>query len=341
MRDGPKSIAKTDWLMDAGTQSAAQQPSDDHVFPSSRGVLTAAEIEALLRPKSAQTSLEDAPEPPQNIEPKAPENFETPLPQASPEHDQRAQRLASRLALALGSGAGVKAAITVSGLADIPRTELSGLMQGKSSAVACIGPSETDIRALICLPPSLADAIIAKACGARGSTGRLGDGWSLSAIDCALLEQLLVPFGSAVQKDFHLQAIETDAAYVSSLLPVEQVQVSEFSVEAPGVHSELAVIEGEPVDGDVSERDAQTPLTSPDVTAVLTARLATLTVPLSRITELKAGSTLLLGLPADQPVELLSGGRDGTAAFEGRMGRKSNKVAIQVTKKNRSFRGNL
>ena len=333
MRDGPKSIAKADWLMDTGTDTAAPNSDEDYKFPSPRGVLTAEEIEALLRPKPAQTSLADPPEIPQTIEPKVAESFDAPLPEASPEQDHRAQKLASRLAMALGKGAGVKAAISVSGMAEIPRTDLSGLMQGKSSAVACLGPTETDIRTLICLPPQLSDAIIAKACGARGSTGRLGDGWSLSAIDCALLEQLLVPFGPAVHKDFKLQAIETDVAYVSSLLPVTHVRVSEYAVELPGVHSELAVIEGESIDEAAPEVTDLPPLTSPDVTALLTARLASLTVPLSRITELKAGSTLLLGLPADQPVELLSGGRDGPVAFEGRMGRKSNKVAVQITRK--------
>ncbi len=338
MRNGPKSLAKPDWLMDAGTQTADDTSRDDHVFPSPRGVLTAAEIEALLRPKPSQSPLA---EPPKTIEPKATENFDTPMRQASDEHDQRAHSLAARLAMALGAGAGVKSAITVSELAEIDRGDLSGLMQGKSSAIACIGPSETDIRALICLPPLLADAIIAKACGARGSTGRLGDGWILSAIDCALLEQLLTPFGAAVHKDFQLQAIETDVAYVSSLLPVAQVRVSEFSVEAPALYSELAVIEGEISCGADERPEADLPLTSPDVTAVLTARLASLTVPLSRVTELKAGSTLLLGLPADQPVELLSGGRDGVAAFEGRMGRKGGKVAVQVTKKTGSLRGKL
>ncbi|MEO1554335.1 MAG: FliM/FliN family flagellar motor C-terminal domain-containing protein, partial [Pseudomonadota bacterium] len=70
-----------------------------------------------------------------------------------------------------------------------------------------------------------------------------------------------------------------------------------------------------------------------DMTAILTARLASLTVPLSRLTELKAGSTLLLGLPADQPVELLSGGRDGKPVFEGAMGRKSNQMAVKLTKR--------
>lgn len=336
MRDGPKSIAESDWLMDTGTKTAAEKPDEEHVFPSARGVLTAEEIEALLRPKPEQSSLADTVEPPQDIQPKPTEVFETQTDAPSTEHEQRAQSLAARIAMALGSGAGVKAAIAVTGLAELPRADLTSLMQGKSSAVACVGPDETDIRALICLPPLLADAIIAKACGARGSTGRLGDGWILSAIDCALLEQLLVPFGEAIEKGYQLQAIETDMAYVASLLPVSKVRVSEYTVEAPGVHSELAVIEG-----DQPDHSAATPVqgTSPDVTAVLTARLASLTVPLSRITELKAGSTLLLGLPADQPVELLSGGRDGTPAFEGRMGRKGNKVALRVTKRIGSFRG--
>ena len=337
MRDGPKPAEKADWLMDAGTKAAAEPADDTHVFPSARGVLTAAEIEALLRPNLDQAALAEPAEPPATIAPKPVETFKTETLRTTPEHEAHAQRLAARLAMALGNGAGVKAALSVSDLATIARGDLTALMQGKSSAVACIGPSETDIRALVCLPPTLSDTVIAKACGARGSTGRIGDGWSLSAIDCALLEQLLVPLGPAIHTDYRLQAIETDAAYVASLLPVTQVQVSEYAVDAPGLRSDLAVIEGHP-----DEMSAPAPALEPnaarqDVTAVVTARLASLTVPLSRLTELKAGSTLLLGLPADQPVELLSGERDGTVAFEGRMGRKGNKMAVKITKKMRSF----
>lgn len=338
MRDGPKSTAKADWLADTGSHTAAQNPEDDYKFPSARGVLTAEEIEALLRPnQTGSAALEDPPIPDSAVTQKVPEVFPDTA-ATPPKISDHAQKLAARLAMALGTGAGVKAAIAVSEVAELPRAELAGLLQGKSSAVACIGPSETDIRALVCLPPALADAIIARACGARGSTGRLGDGWTLSAIDCALLEQLLVPLGGAIHASYSLQAIETDVAYVSSLLPVSTVQVSEYSVEATGLHSELAVIEGEGAPEEVAEAREEAPLVSPEVTAVLTARLASLTVPLSRITQLKAGSTLLLGLPADQPVELLSGGRDGKPAFEGTMGRKGNKVALRVTKRIGTFR---
>ena len=64
--------------------------------------------------------------------------------------------------------------------------------------------------------------------------------------------------------------------------------------------------------------------------ALLTARIARLSVPVSRLASLKQGDTLLLGLPADQPVELLSGGRDGRVAYEGDLGRKGNSMAVRI-----------
>lgn len=328
MRERPTNLAETDWLMDAGSPAAEPDLDADRPLPTARGVLTPAEIEALLRPPKQQARL-DMPEP-ELIEPRPVPQLVDTLPAAT-EIDAAALAKASRLSMALGKGAGLKAAVEATETATVARTDLAGLMQGKSCAVACIGPSETDIRALICLPADLTDAIIARACGARGSTGRIGDGWTLSAIDCALLEQLLAPFGAALGAEMRLQAIETDVPYVCSLLPASSVYVTEFEVQASGLRSEIALVELEQAGSETSVTDAtvkQTP-----VTAVLTARLASLSVPLSRITALKAGSTLLLGLPADQPVELLSGDRDGPVAFEGQMGRKGNKIAIKVTKR--------
>ena len=332
MRNGPDPELKADWHEYAGPRAADPLMADDPP-PNTRNVLSPAEIEALLRPVLPKSALDPAPPEPQQIEPKPTPVFEASLAPTPPEFDHAAQRVGAQIARALASGAGVKAALSIAAQALMARADLPGLMQGKSSAIACVGPSETDIRALICIPPLLADAIIAKACGARGSTGRIGDGWSLSAIDCALLEQLLTGFGAAIGKGFRLQAIETDVAYVASLLPVSEVTVCEFAVEAPGLRSELAVIEGQFPDQETEPPAPEAGTTPEDMTAILTARLASLTVPLSRLTELKAGSTLLLGLPADQPVELLSGGRDGKPVFEGVMGRKGNQMAVKLTKR--------
>ncbi len=334
MRNGPDSKQKGDWQMTAGDTAAVAEADaeDDHVFPTARGVLSAAEIEALLRPNLETKALD----PPTHVEPRETPLFEAETSSGDDTTQERNRVLGARLSRALGAGAGLKAAVIASQSATIVREDLPTLLNGKSSAVACIGPGESDIRALVCLPPLLADAIIAKACGARGSTGRIGDGWSLSAIDCALLEQLLIPFGDAVDAGWQLQSIETDVPYVSSLLPAREITIAEFSVEAPGLHSDLAVIQ---MSGDAmpkSESRVEAPAVP--ITALVTARLARLSVPLSRITDLKAGSTLLLGLPGDQPVELLSGDREGEPAYEGRMGRKGNKMAVKITKRVRTFR---
>ena len=334
MANSPDLKTLPDRLEEAGEGSAVADSGDNYKFPSARGVLTADEIAALLRPKPQQGALDTPPIEAQSVIPRETALFDEDATVSEDPDTQRGQVLASRLTMALGKGAGIKAAINVSEQAKVARADLPGMLNGKSSAVACLGPSETDIHALVCLPPQLADAIIAKACGARGSTGRIGDGWSLSAIDCALLEQLLEPFGAAVSDELTLQSIETDIPYVSSLLPAHDVSITEFLVEAAGLHSELAVIEGRVVLAE--EADIVEPKSAP-VIALATARLATLSVPLSRLTELKAGSTLLLGLPPDQPVELLSGGRDGDPAYEAQMGRKGKNVALKVTKKLRTF----
>ena len=335
MRDGPANPKTLDRQGPVDEDSAAETAEEDHVFPTARGVLSAAEIEALLRPETLQNkALSDLPAP-ESIEPKDTPVFEDVPLQTDTAASEHYRVLGARMSRALAVGTGMKAAVTLSDAASIARGDLAGLLHGKSSAIACLGPSENDIHALVCLPPTLADAIIAKACGARGSTGRIGDGWMLSAIDCALLEQLLAPLGETVGDGLKLQSIETDIPYVCSLLSSTEVSIGDFAVEAPGLHSELAVIQSSLPTTETSQEATQA---SPvPVTAVLTARLASLTVPLSRITELKAGSTLLLGLPADQPVELLSGGLEGQPAFEGRMGRKSNKVAVKITKRARAL----
>jgi hypothetical protein len=329
MRNRPSTSDKSDWLMDAGP--TAPDVDADRPLPSPRGVLTKAEIEALLRPELSD-KVTPRPEP-EVIKPRLPVQFDDrQIEPVDADARREAGVLAARLSLAIGKGAGLKAAIALQETATVKTSELAGLMNGKAGAVACLGKSESDVQALVCLPGPLADAIIARACGSRGSTGRLGDGWTLSAIDCALLEQLLMPLGNALGEDIKLQAIETDVPYVTSLIPAGDVTIAEFGVEAPGLRSELAVIQTRAMKPDTLKPSFGLRGRAP-VTAVVTARIASLSVPMSRLTSLKAGSTLLLGLPGDQPVEVLSGDRKGPVAFEGQVGRKGNKVAVKISRK--------
>lgn len=336
MRDkNTDSATESTWSLDAGAPKApdpvSSRPPSDRKFPTKGGVLTQAEIEFLLRPElhdDAGVPLE-----PKNIQKHAPAVFDTPSKPAAattPE-EQAAKTLAARLSFMVAQGSGMKAAIRLSGIAPKETNDLAGLMMGKAGAVACFGRSESETSILVCLPSEFADGLIAHACGARDSTGRIGNGWSLSAIDCALLEQLLAPVSAAFGSELSLLAIETDIPYVTSLLPAGNVMVADYAVEAPGLKTELAVIRSQsPVE---SQRPAGQRVDKTPITAVVTARIASLSVPISRLTSLKAGSTLLLGLPSDQPVEVLSGHRDGPVAFEGQIGRKGNKVAVKITRK--------
>ncbi|MEL6828667.1 MAG: FliM/FliN family flagellar motor switch protein [Pseudomonadota bacterium] len=305
-------------------------PGEESLPGPRGGVLTQAEIEALLRPNLPDDIGRASP--PERIEPKVAPSFEDA--EQTRRNDIRrseAGQMAARLALALGRNTGVKAAIALDEVAATRTETLSGLLDGKAAAIACFGFDELHINTLVCFPAKLADLLIARACGADHSTGRDTQNWTLSAIDCALLEQLIGPIASALGPGLSLQSIETDIGYVTSVLPAGDVLISEFGVETSKLRSELAVITSDPAMEDALSTTAAMRGDGPSVTAVLTARVARLSVPLSRLTSLRPGATLLLGVPADQPVEMLSGGRDGQVAFEGQIGRKGNKVAIKVT----------
>ena len=317
------------WAMDG----AADVKDAARPIPSARGVLSAAEIEALLRPDLSDLPEQDAPE---SVHDRAiPDLVDEPS-NSDPQRDIKAGQIAAKLSLSFNQCCGLKPSISLVKTQVSKPSELR-LVQLAPAAALCFGSRDDQVEALIILPNALVDAIIAKACGAPPmvmDTGRLGDDWRLSPIDCALLEQLMPALGRALQDDLRLVAIETDMAYVTSLLPPEEVVDTDYTIEVPGLSTTLKVITSETAEAaDVASMRA----TSLPVTALLTARLASLSVPLSRITSLKAGSTLLLGLPPDQPVEVLSGDRDGPVVMEGSVGRKGNKIAVKVTGLNRSL----
>ncbi|MEO1642715.1 MAG: hypothetical protein AAFR74_05215, partial [Pseudomonadota bacterium] len=92
------------WAMNGG----ADLIEPDRPIPSARGVLSAAEIEALLRP-----DLSDLPgsEQPETIEDKAIPALSEVAPEPVDEYNILAGQMAARLSLALGQSCGVKAAI--------------------------------------------------------------------------------------------------------------------------------------------------------------------------------------------------------------------------------------
>ena len=331
MRGESPSETDMDWAI-----GSDEMMDPDRPIPTAKGVLTSAEIEALLRPDLSDMPGE-ADVDPQSVEARKIPALPTTEEKAARELRLQAGQMAARLSLTLGQCSGVKAAVGLQSAERLNDAGLRGQIPAGQGAALCFGARDQTVCAMILLPGRLADAIIAKACGAPPAvmdTGRVGDGWTLSAIDCALLEQLLAPLGEAVQRELRLIAIETDMAYVASLMTGEALVRSEFTVEAPGLDTTMTVITSL-ISGHSAKPDI-VPSALP-VTAMLTARIASLNVPLSKITALKAGSTLLLGLPTDQPVEVLSGGRDGPVVLEGDIGRKGNNIAVKITGMNRSL----
>lgn len=331
---------ESDIMLDMPTTFEPITP--DRRLPTSRGVLSAAEIEALLRP-----NLDDMPEP--DPEPEQVEEVKVrdlALPPAEPtDVTDDARRMASRLSLALRDGCGLKAAALARASA---RGSFDQGLQtdcaGVGSAIACFTAPGGEIAAMLVISAPLANALIETACGGQPSqqSARM-----LTPMDAALLEGLVRPLGAALASSLKFSRIETDPEFASALAGPGQttildldVRVNDAKMPARLIMAEDDLFDGASEPAPVGSRQmavassaAATAAGAGAMTAVLTARIASLSVPLSRLADLKPGSTLLLGLPADQPVELLTGGRDGAVVAEGQIGRKGNKMALRISRR--------
>ncbi|MBR9806836.1 MAG: hypothetical protein GYB49_06420 [Alphaproteobacteria bacterium] len=339
--------------------------SPERPLPTSRGVLSPAEIEALLRPNL--DDMPDIPEEPEVTSDKPIPDFEPPAqPRLRPvaaapvaaDISEEARRLAARLSLALRDGCGLKAAATVR--AGSTGSFDQALYPGSApagSAIACFAAPGGEIAAMMVLSAPLVSALIETACG--GKPGGQGEQEErvrqLTLLDTALLEALVRPLGPAIAPALRFARIETDEEFAAALANPGDASILDLDVRVETVRMTARLILAEDDLFDASEAPAartrtvqaeSAPVeTTPEpkaapaaMTAVLTARIASLSVPMSRLANLKAGSTLLLGVPADQPVELLTGGRDGPVAAEGQIGRKGNRMALRITRRTQILR---
>ena len=329
--------------------------SPQRPLPSSRGVLSAAEIEALLRPdlsdlpdsppEPAPETIADKPLP--DVEADVPEPAESDAP--TTDIPVTARRLASRLSLGLRKGCGLRAAAAARAVREGDfDTGLTGNVAGQGAAIAYFAVGEGEVDAMLVLSPELANALIETACGGGGMPGD----WSpreLTPLDSALLEGLVRPLGHAIAPGLSFAGMETEVDFAAALARPGTAEIIDFEIRVDGGrHAARLILSGELAAEDMPDA-LSAPATAPatalpaevapsSVTVLLTARVASLSVPLSRLSDLTAGSTLLLGVPADQPVELLSGGRDGPVVAEAQIGRKGNKMALRISRRVPGFR---
>jgi len=309
---------------------------------SARSVLSAAEIEALLRP-----DLSDVPEMPAGREEGDFEGLEL---------GAGGQKLAIQCSRFL---AGLTHALQDEGklglLFSVTKTGLGPFRQGvaavqRDSVFICFANDAGTVGAVLSLPHSAAIAFVERASGASLDLAFSARLRRLTDLDRHVLRIGFGPARDHLSGQTGMRVYGDRAQAEATIPPGDSVRMgvsvqlgartwpATFFVE-PGLLNKAQ--DQVPVgmrEREISASDrieAREPL---EMTAVLTARIASLSVPLSRITALKPGKTLLLGLPADQPVSLLNGDRNGHVVAEGDVGRRGSKLAIRLTEKSPLYR---
>ncbi|MCI4644380.1 MAG: FliM/FliN family flagellar motor switch protein [Hyphomonadaceae bacterium] len=304
-------------------------------FPTARGVLSAAEIEALLRP-----DLPDVPPAPKQTEARSVPDLDAR--QAGPSLSQPdSERLCARLGLAVHRETGLGIGLNLVDLSSL-RFRSAFPAPEAGAAFACFGRSDGEVEAVLALSPAAAIAIVELSCGADPARLREARPRPLTDIDIAVLTRALTAMAAHLPGG-ELVCLERRQAFCLSLAPPGESACLKLDLKMDGVSAAARLIlsedalkarplklGAEPVP---LPTKAAPPPRADGLTALLTARIASLSVPVSRLSDLKPGDTLLLGLPADEPIQLLSGGRMGRVAAEGELGRKGNRMAVRVTRR--------
>ena len=310
-----------------GPQPAPPSGADVRL-PTARGVLTAAEIEMLLRP--------DLPEP---VEPEPEQVVDHGVFDFARQDNANlageGAELAARLTLSARKSCRLDAVFSARSARRSDLSEISDLLDGPSVLIAFEDETRS-IQAALILSPALATELINIACGGVPARDMSAPNRPFTALDRLIIENALQPLAGTLDPAFSIGCVETDPGAIAALL-----------ASGPAMLAELDCRMGHVEDGvwfarrsETTERDrpAIEPGAGSGLEATLTARIASLQVPVSHLADLKAGSMLLLGLPTDQPVELLSGGPSGQLAAEGEIGRKGNKMAVRITRRGPALR---
>ena len=142
----------------------------------------------------------------------------------------------------------------------------------------------------------------------------------------------------SISPELGFSSLETEVLFAASIAPPAEALAAEFSMR---VHAEAfqaqVILLGALAAPAQPDAGAAAPGTVHPVqgalSATLTARVASLLVPLSKLSGLKPGATLLLGVPADQPIELTSGGEGGVRVAEAEIGRRGGRIALRITQR--------
>jgi len=303
-------------------------------LPTSRGVLSAAEIEMLLRPDLSD--MDDLPS--ETPELKVVPELTVAPPAAGAAREDAAWRISARLSRAMREHCGLAAAFNVQRISPASLAQAVSAREEQGQAIVCCAGADGDVAAMLVIGAGLAQIMIETACGGPVPNGQPTQ---LSPIDLALMEGLTRPLAPFIGGGLGFAGVETDPLFAASIATPGAAYEITFSVRAGGADWPARLLLAQellPEATDVHEMTAKTDRSASTLTVLMTARAARVEMPLSRLASLRPGVTLLLGVPADQPVELLSGGLDGEVAAEAQIGRKGNRMALRISRRGPALR---
>lgn len=316
------------------TPPMREQMPPDRPLPTSRGVLSAAEIEMLLRPDLSD--MDDLPL--DTPEPRTVPEFAAVPANAGGDRENAARRIAARLSRAMRENCGIAAAFSVKRISPASLAQAVSAREEQGQAIVCCAGADGDVSAMLVIGAGLAQIMIETACGGPVPNGQPKE---LSPIDLALIEGLTRPLAPFIANELGFSGVEIDPLFAASIAAPGAAYEVTFSVRAGGTDwpARLLVTQALLQDPDEGTRTGSLPeRNAKALTVLMTARVARVEMPLSKLSSLRPGATLLLGVPADQPVELLSGGLDGDVAAEAQIGRKGNRMALRISRRGPALR---
>ena len=310
------------------TDNAGRDAGDNFRLPTNRGVLSAAEIEALLRPDIPIDAFEE----PKSVTARPVFDFETGAEGSLLAGD--AATLAAEMTVALRKHCAIDAVLTLRSAEYSPLSQIVATHERPSVLILFRDRAGLQ-NAGLTLDAQLASAFVAVACGGQAEAAPTRP---LSALDGRILEHMLAPLAQAIDPSFQIVCVETARSAAFAMLPPGKAMLADMSCELGNVRGRLIFARVQEPAASINDDPHSPPM---PVSAVVTARIARVSVPISHLSDMKPGAVLRLGLPADQPVELLSGGRDGQLIAEGDVGRKGDRIAVRVSKCSPALKGSL
>ncbi len=317
---------------------------------SARNVLSREEIDALLNP-----DLDDLPVAPAGT-PGAGRGRASPLADLDNEAAQAltaaCDGLVARLSHAFQAREAVGAVLRLATAETRPfRATVDGCPGG--GVFVCLSGEDNRVGAVLVLSKDAASALIERAGGASEALALSAPARVLTSLDEALLAEGLQPlfalFPDLTRARVHADRLRAgatvppgDAIRLSLTLqigtrawPVTLLLDTRLLARTGGrLSGDDQSVQPRAPEGDGGRRKAAE---VGSLTVVLSARIASLTVPLSTVSDLRPGMTLRLGLPADSPVTLHSGGPSGEDVAAGLPGREGERIAIRLTRKRQRY----